>query len=343
MTLPNEGSPNDPVLADFELPLRATFHPVGFSVEIATNSLEVLEAAQESWGRFKKLFPYPPVRLRLGVLEGCSSECPPIPIARAQGHLISHIADAENFTICDMHRGSGYGWITQAVVENRPYLRYFFLEGAVWTLLSPFLTAVHGACVSRHDRGVLLCGDSGAGKSTLAYACARAGWKFLSDDSSCLIRNRGGRVLTGNPHQMRFRAPSLQLFPELRTQRATPRLNGGMSVELETSSMPGIETISHCSVDRIVFLKRGASQPPSFSPFSKARALEWLEQTICYGETEVRNAQKVSLRDLLIADVVEFRYDDLDLAVKALDAFVLNGATGSLEERGVGAKGRPSA
>ncbi|MGA8100620.1 MAG: hypothetical protein WB869_00615 [Candidatus Acidiferrales bacterium] len=334
---------NDPVLADFDLPLRATFHPAGFSVEVVTNSREVLEAAQESWGKFKKVFAYPPVRLRLGVLGDHSSKCPPPPVARSQGHLMSQIADAENFTICDMRRGFAYGWVTPATVRNRSYLRYHILEGTVWILLDQwFLTTLHGACLSRHGRGVLLCGDSGAGKSTLAYACARSGWKFLSDDASSLIRNRPGRIVTGNPHQMRFRAPALDLFPELRNQRATPRLNGGMAVELDTASMPGIETISHCAIEHIVFLKRYPSHPPVFFPYSRQRAAAWFERTFCYGEAEIRNEQKASLRELLMAEVVEFRYDDLSLAVPALDALV-RGAAGPLDVSSAGAEVRASA
>ena len=35
----------DPYLRDLDLPLRATFFPVGFRLNIATNSRDVLEAA----------------------------------------------------------------------------------------------------------------------------------------------------------------------------------------------------------------------------------------------------------------------------------------------------------
>ncbi len=37
----------DPLLRDLELPLTATFHPVGFPLRLATNSRDVMEAAAE--------------------------------------------------------------------------------------------------------------------------------------------------------------------------------------------------------------------------------------------------------------------------------------------------------
>src|SRR4029077_5099751 len=114
---------------------------------------------------------------------------------------------------------------------------------AGWTLLkSLYLTPLHAAFVSLAGRGVLLCGDAGAGKSSLAFACARSCWTFLSDDSGCLIRSGSDRLVVGNPYQMRFREAGIDLFPELRNRRATPRPTGELAIEIDTASMPEITT-----------------------------------------------------------------------------------------------------
>jgi hypothetical protein len=316
----------DPLLYNFELPFEAVYHPLGFSVEIATNSHEVLEGAEESWGDFRKVFSEPPVQLRMGVLEGGSAECPRAPVSRGLRNLVTQIADPENFAVCDMRQGFAFAWLTQATVKNRAYLRYHFLEGTSWHLLRAlYLTPVHGACVQLAGRGVLLCGDSGAGKSSLAFACAGKGWTFLSDDSSCLIRCRPGRVITGNPYQMRFDESAIELFPELKDQRVTPRATGERAIELATASMPEIVTTSECSVDYIVFLNRGEPEPPGLVPFPKNIALQWFEQFLCYGEKEVVCAQKTSLRNLLTAKIFEMRYSDLDSAAKLLEGLVRDG------------------
>lgn len=317
----------DPVLSAFELPLRATFHPLGFTIEIATNSTEVIASAEQSFGHFQKVFSEPPIQLRIGVLEGSSKDCPPIPVCRARRNLLINIADPQNFTVCDLRQGFAFGWVTKAAVADRAYFRYHLLEGTVWTLLkSLYLTPLHAACVKLADRGVLLCGDRGAGKSSLSFACARRGWTFLSDDSGCLIRNRSDRLVVGNPYQIRFRESAIELFPELMNHRITARPTGEMAIELTTASMPEIATALTGAVDYIVFLNRKESGPPGLATFSKEIALPWFEKVICIGERDVREAQGASLRRLLAVPIYELRYRDLDWAVNRLAVLVREGA-----------------
>ncbi len=317
---------HDPVLSDFNLPLRGVYYPLGFAVEIATNSEEVLASAQESWGRFEKTSSEPPVRLEMGVIADGSKECPPAPDCRSRANLLINIADNSNFSICDLRRGFTFAWLTQAAAENRAYLRYYFIEASVLTLLeSLYLTPLHAACVQVGGRGVLLCGESGAGKSSLAFACARHGWKFLTDDGSAIIRRREGRVVVGNPHQMRFRESAIELFPELKDQRVTPRATGKMAIELATSTLPEIATITECQVDYIVFLNRREPAQSTLVPFSEEIALQYFERCICFGEKEVRQAQSASIQSLLTARVFEMRYRDLDWAVARLETLVQEG------------------
>lgn len=314
--------PNDPLLYDLELPLHGVYHPLGFSVEIATNCTDVLTAAEESWRRFRRVSPEPPVKLRV-VVEGGPGKCPPPPMVRGQNNLLVRVADSANFSVSDTRQGSAYCWLTPAVTANRAYLRYHFIEGMTWDVLdSLYLASIHAACVRLEDCGVLLCGDSGAGKSSLAYACARKGWMFLSDDSTCLIRKSSRPVVVGNPYQIRFRDSAVELFPELWDRQVTRRLNGKMSIEVPTESVPGIRTISECPVDYIVFLKRGEPGAPRLVHFPRETALQWFERIVCYGEQAIREAQKTALLNLLTAEIFELHYDDLDSAVDALKTMV---------------------
>jgi len=327
-----EISAGDPLLFDFELPLRATYHFLGFPIEIATNSPQVLAGAEESWGMFQKAFSEPPLQIRIGVLPGTTKECPPRPTCRGQRNLITQIADSENYMLLDARQGFAFGWLTQAAVEDRAYFRYHFLEGTAWILLvSSYLTPVHGACVELDGHGVLLCGDSGAGKSSLAYACAQNGWKFLSDDSSCLVRKRPGRIVVGNPYQMRFRESAVDLFPELIHQRVTPRATGEMAIELATATSREISLISECSVEYVVFLNRFDDLPAGLSLFSRARALQWFGQVVCYGEKHVRDAHYATLRNLLAAELLEMRYTQIDSALRLLEMLVRKGSAAAKE------------
>lgn len=321
----------DPLRCDVDLPLSGTFYPLGFTVEIATNSSEVLSAAEESWKHFYKRYSETPIQLRIGVVEGKSKICPPPPNVAGQRDLVMHIADSENFAVSDARGSFAYGWLSQAAVATRAYLRYYFLEGVFWVIAVPrYLTPIHAASVSYRGSGVLLCGNSGVGKSSLAYACARSGWTFLSDDSSHLIRNRDGRVVIGNPFQMRFRPSATKLFPELCDQRVNPRVTGKLSIELVTSDFPQIARTFENSVDFIVFLNRRTG-PSGLFRCSKNDVLKWFESAICYGSPSVRTEQRASLQKLLSAEIFELRYTDLDDAVAQLESMVQAGGSASPE------------
>src|SRR5665213_4384659 len=103
----------DPVLSSFELPLRQTFYPLGFPLELQTNSAEVIAAASEGWGAFQQAFNERPVRLCLGVLEGESGALPLESVVRSREHMMSIIADPENFVVCDFNRGFAFGWVSR--------------------------------------------------------------------------------------------------------------------------------------------------------------------------------------------------------------------------------------
>ena len=316
----------DPIGCDFNLPLKGVFHPLGFTVGIATNSDRVLEAAEESWKSFEPVFDAPPVELRIAVLDKHARECPPPPTCRGQRNLVMFTASPHDFAVCDLTTGFASCWLSASTVGNSAYLRYHFLDAMALLLIeAAYLTPVHAACVAFHGQGLLLCGDSGAGKSSLSFACARRGWTFVSDDASFLVRGGKHNVVVGNPSHLHLRESATELFADLSSNRLTPRINGEMAIELATGNMPHVATASQSRISFLVFLNRQASGPANLQPFSKERASAALEQVICYGEQYLRDAQKFSLRHLLRAGALELRYSDLDSAVSCLEEFVRAG------------------
>lgn len=323
MTPPQTIDARDPLLCDFEMSLRAVFHPMGFSVDLTTNSAEVLVCAEESWGLFRQVFDHPAIQLRIGIREGVSGKVPPIPVCRSQQNLVALVADFSNFSVYDLTRGFGFSWLTQAAVADHAYFRYHFLEAMTLTILmARYLTPVHAACVALAGRGVLLCGNSGAGKSSLAYACARRGWTYISDDSSSIVRTGSDRMVVGNPHYIRLRPSAARLFPELGRHPLTRRINGETAIELATRTLGTIATAPKSAVDRVVFLNRQATGPASVSRFSPERALQQFEDVICYGEESVRDAQRQSLRKVLDQGVFQLSYSDLDSATDRLEGIL---------------------
>ena len=329
--MPTKSSLNprpDPLLHDFQMPLRAIYYPLGFSLEISTNSPAVITAAQESWGHFQKTSPLPPLHISIGVLDDGSEICAKPPVVRARGSLMARVADADNYSVSNLESGFAFAWLTRATAANKAYLRWHFIEGVTWDLLEPYITPIHGACVRKEDRGFLFCGDSGAGKSSLAYACALRGWTYLTDDSCCLVRGGEDRKVIGNPYQIRFRSSATDLFPHLKDECARPRLNGDrvgeMALELLTAKVPEISTTTKSFIDYIIFLNRNHDGPACLVPFSKVTALRWFDQVICCGEKKYVNAHRDALCKLAAAPIFELCYTDLDSAIEQLETLAVD-------------------
>ena len=313
------------VLSNVELPLCATFFPLGFPVEIATNSAAVLAAAEQSWSMFRPQFECPPLRVELGVSEDkpTTADLPPAPVCRIRGHLLTNVADECNFLACDLKHGFAFGWVTRTTAESPLYLRYHFLETAVLSMFSTLrATALHAACVAPYGHGMLLCGDSGAGKSSLAFAGARSGWTYISDDASYLPLDRNDRLVVGNSHQIRFRDSGVQLFPELEGRSITPRASGKPSIEVSTLEFPELITSDSACVEYIVFLNRRNAATPDLHPFSREAALRWfLDTSVLHAGA----AAEVAVRNMMDVEIFELRYTDLDWAVERLEQLALTG------------------
>jgi hypothetical protein len=313
----------DPLLRGIELPLTGTWHPVGFRVNIATNSRHVLEAAEESWGEYGPHYDRDPMEFRVVIQpEGpLASE----PSHRAQGHLYSVVSDANNFAHFDLHSLFGFFLVSARTASDHTSLRWFFVESMAYVLLAQrYVVPVHAACIARNGSGTLLCGGSGAGKSTLSYACARAGWTFITDDCTFLLTDSDARVAIGKPHQARFREDAPNLFPELAGYPISAHPGGKPSLEVPLSVFSQIRTALECPISRLVFLDRPAGLVPHFharlEKMPSSGAIELLLKDMpSYGE-EVDARHEKAVYRLLDLPAYCLRYQTLDDAIRLLSA-----------------------
>jgi hypothetical protein len=312
------------------MPFCGHYYPLGFPLTIETNSERILAAALESWACFPQRFETPDLHLRIGVSESGSRNVPTT-VVRSQGHLISFVGDAENFLVGDFDSGFGYGWLNPFLVQDREILRYHYLDSLVLTLIDALhVSTIHAACVAFEGRGVLFCGPSGAGKSTLAYACARKGWQYVSDDASALVKGRSDRVVIGNPHRLRLRPDAGMIFPEFRDRSVTARANGKLSIEIATAKEPQIDRLLECRIEQVVFLDRAVGAKASLRPYPRERALEELSAVISFGRPDQRRARMFHYRNLLEVPVFQMHYEDLEDAVNCLGALVRNQSCSNL-------------
>jgi hypothetical protein len=307
-----------------ELPFQATFYPFGFPAVVRTNSESVLKHYDELWGKFRRQQDTEPLRAEVQVVDSHTTTCPPEPTYRYMQPLMMCVADNHNYSMVDLECCQTKIVISRAALRHRLYAQYFILGTAACCVATRYTTPVHAGCVALDGRGVLLCGDSGAGKSSLSYACARAGWTYVSDDGSFLLNGGTRRLVTGDCHKVRFRPSAAELFPEIAGFEITPRAAGKPSIELPTADMTHITTAQTTRADFIVFLNRRTSSPPQLVPYRRDVARHFMRQTL-YGPPELLSAQYRAVERLLTVDVFELRYTDLDWAVDRLQKLVREG------------------
>lgn len=315
--------PQDDLLCDMDLPLRGRFFPLGYSIEVGTNSPAVLAAATESFGHIRSSREVTRLQIRLGVSGGGSSACPPEPTRREFNHLYSLVADANNQAILDLETGTNFTWLTQAAVDNRLYFRSNFLEKAVYLLLgATVVTDIHAACVSKNGKGILLCGGTGAGKSTLTYACARTGWTYTSDDTSYLINDADSPRVIGHSHRVRFRPSAKQLFPELEGYAVTPRMEGKPSIEIPIAELPVPHKAPEAEVHSVVYLKRYPSASGKLVRLPNGTASRRAGDDL-YSAGQIRAKHLKNLEALRDLPTYELEYCDLDAAIETLESLTL--------------------
>lgn len=308
---------SDPLLCDVDLPLRRSYYPYGFQIDIASNSSDVHQAASEIWSGYEAEYSDPPITLRIAVQPGDSLS--PQPVHRLQKHLYTIVANQENFACVDLDAAFGYAWITSATAHDHAWFRWFFLEGMSGsTLAQRHNVPMHAACVERRrGGGVMLWGPSGMGKSTLSFACARAGWTFISDDCTILPQNSGGRQITGKPHLARFREDAPKLFPEIEGFQMRARPTGKLSIEVPMNHLPGIRTATRSEVEAMVFLDRGKSG--GLCNISREDALEIMLSDSRQYSPETFARHERALRRLMEAPIYRLRYTTLEEAIEALE------------------------
>ena len=316
----------DPVLARTALRHHATFFPLGFPIELHTNSPEVLDCAAESWLGYPQLFHQNAIQLRVMVHPSDTLECPPSPSIQAHGHLLVNVADPYHYSVIDLQQQFAFICVTAAALHHRSYFRYFFLESAALSSIATRqTTAIHAACVELDGKGILLCGDSGTGKSTLAYACAHAGWTYITDDASFLVHGRTDRLVVGNFRQVRFRPSAVALFPSLGGSPIMCRAEVGKpSIEIFTSSERKLKRAPTSHVQHIVFLQRKRVRRPQLVRFPREIARHYILQTNSWlPSIQTDNPHEIDA--LLRLQPVELRYHDLDWAIDCLNELVQQG------------------
>jgi hypothetical protein len=169
---------------------------------------------------------------------------PPPVRTRLDGALLHGIMDARNHVLVSPRKRRAR-IVASADMLERPYhLRYELIEFAMFLLAARCqgLVPLHGACVGRDGRGLLLLGESGAGKSTLALHALLRGLDFLSEDA--VFVRPGDLLATGLANFLHVQSDALAGLGDAAAQRwisASPvirRRSGGEKFEADLRRVP---------------------------------------------------------------------------------------------------------
>jgi hypothetical protein len=307
----------DPMGFARDLGCVAIYHPLGFPLRLSTNSQLVMSSAAASWSAFPAAFSLPSLELQVLVEEAEDKSHAEPPLYRGREHLFT-IIGGHDVAVCDSAQGFAFCRLSETTASQTAFTAYYYLEAiAMHYLTQRYLTPLHAACITKQGRGVLLCGRSGAGKTSLAYASARRGWCYVSDNESWLLRDHSRLTALGTPMRIRFRENAGELFPELGSEKPFLFANGKMSLTLETRDQPAFSTAFQADISQVVFLDRGNRTGLHSVP--KEEAFNVLLAGVPAYSHPVRQEHEASLRRLVSADTVRLSYTTLETGLDLLE------------------------
>jgi hypothetical protein len=287
--------------------IAGEFAPMGVGLRLETDHPAILEACRSSFGGYGQR-PMDEsasfLTLRFFVDPEFEESPPwPKPVFRSHGDIFYISVGRQNTAVADLGRGTAVAFVSPSMAHDDATLRRTFLDCLVLTMLTHGgkgrFSYVHASAVECDGRGILFSGPSESGKSTMAFACARRGFRVVSDDVVYLRKEGDALAAWGRPWRLRFLSGALELFPELAAKRKQLRMTGDpdvLEIEVETL-LPG-RTSVRCNPAAVFFLER-TEGVPSLDPVSDDRALDLLARDLMYDETEALERHRSNWRHLV--------------------------------------------
>jgi hypothetical protein len=205
---------------------RKRLQLLGARFEFESDSHELVRLVESAYAGLPRhrLSALPPrLRVRLVTTPAYKahkrSEPPPVAMFSGAGFL-GAASGASNFVALSPEQGTAVVAVSPQQLRFPYHTRYELIEFAVFTLAARAqkLVPLHGGCVSKRGRGVLLMGASGSGKSTAALHCLLEGLDFVSEDS-VFVQPATLRA-TGIANFLHVRADALRLIESASTAQA---------------------------------------------------------------------------------------------------------------------------
>jgi hypothetical protein len=302
-------SPRDFLHKDAETKLCAHFRVAGAIVSFSTNCAQLLEAARGSFLPVKPPFSAD-FSVRFWVDSADPAQPPwPKPFVRGLDHLVFAGFDARSSLIADLRRRRVIGRFSAGMAADTAYWRTVIFPMLFSVLAgSVGLVEIHGSCVAKDQRGVVLIGPSGSGKSTLAMAMTEAGFSFLSDDR-VFCSNKEGRLLAcGMPRPLKLRREAAAWFEQFRDRQPLDVQDGELVFHCEPNEQFGRPRVPECEPRLLVFLERRQSSGFRMTRMARSEAQSLIELELMAEAPEVVQKQTETIDQLLTGPCWRLQY-----------------------------------
>jgi len=273
---------------------------LGARFQFESNSRQLLglvETAYAGLPRHRLSVDRPRLKVRLQLMPGGPQhprrdrEPPPLTMLSGAGYL-GGATLGSNFVVLSARERSALVGISRQMLQFPYHTRYELIEFAVFTLAQRVqrLASLHGACIGRGGRGLLLMGPSGAGKSTVALQCLLQGLDFLSEDAvfvapDSLLATGVANFLHVPPNTLRWidrkNAAAIRRSPTIR------RRSGVKKFELDLRNGGYRLAASPLRIGAVVFLSpKSAGAGPLLRPLSKPILLQELVKAQAYAANQ---------------------------------------------------------
>ena len=291
----------DPFEERSQVIAREQFQLLGGRFQFESNSPQLLRLADSAFlglprHRLSTVAPHLRVRLLLSPPETRRprrrSEPPPLSMLSGPGYL-GGAPNSSNFVVLSPSERTALVVLSRQMLRFPYHARYEFIEFAVFTLASRCqgLASLHGACVGRGGRGILLMGPSGSGKSTVTLHCVLQGFDMLSEDS-VFVEPETMRA-TGIANFLHVRSDSLRWLgkaPVAAAIRKSPvirRRSGVRKFEVDLRRGGYRLAASPLKITAVVFLSpQSAGRRPLLRPLSKSHLLANLTAAQAYAANQ---------------------------------------------------------
>ncbi len=317
----------DPLGRSVPADLVAECAPLGITLRFETNSLKLLDGFRSSFEQYGTTRGLPHFTIRL-VVDHSFTQSPPWPDMVVRGHqdFLYITAGTQNTAFADLSRRYAFGFLAPEMAEDSAYLRRNFIECLFFAMVTHGTgathTYVHASAVAGGNQGLVFSGPSESGKTTLAYACARRGFKIVTDDVLYLRRNQNCLTAWGKPWRCRFLSDCVRFFPEFGRRPGEIRSAEAEITEIEVEDhLPG-GTQAQCQPKALFFLDRHHG-PIECEPLKPDKAVQLLARDLICDAPRIMENHWQTWNQLAEQGSYVLHYDeDMDRVVEYLQQFI---------------------